>query len=78
MIATILSIVPFGGGFNFIHFVVGFLLMVCALAIVIILCKWLLGLMGVPIPQPLLVVLGIIIFVILLLMLLSWSGAYSW
>jgi hypothetical protein len=49
---------------------------VCVLAIVIILVKWLLSLGGVTIPQPLLICLGILIFIVCMLALLSWSGYY--
>jgi hypothetical protein len=64
-------------GFNFVHFMVGFILVVCAIAIVIILVRWLLSLMGVAIPQPLMVVLGIFLFVVMMLLLLNWSG-FNW
>ncbi len=60
--------------FNFVHFVVGFILLICALAIVVILLRWVMGLMGVAIPQPLLVVLGIVLFVVFMLLLLNWAG----
>lgn len=62
--------------FSPIHFLVGFLILVCVLAIVIIACRWLLTLTGVVIPQPLLLILGIIVFLILLLVLLNYSGLY--
>lgn len=75
MIATFLSSFP--SAFSPIHFLVGFLLLVCVLAIVIIAFRWLLSLTGWAIPQPLLVILGIIVFMILLLVLLNYSGLYS-
>ena len=56
---------------------VQFIIFVCAVAIVIILGRWLLQLTGLAIPQPLLVCLGILAFVVLLCMFLSWSGLYS-
>ena len=59
------------------RFLVGFLVFVCVLAIVIIACRWLLSLTGIAIPQPLLVILGIIVFLLLLLVLLNWSGLYA-
>jgi len=62
---------------NPIRFMVGFILLCCCIAVVIILVKWLAGLAGVAVPAPLMLVLGIILFVILLLMLLSYSGFYS-
>jgi hypothetical protein len=67
-----------GSAFNFIHFVVGLILVVCALAILIILVKWLCSLAGVAIPQPLLLVLGILLFVILFIVLLNWAGLGIW
>ena len=45
--------------------------------IVIIAAKWLLSLTGLAIPQPLLVILGILVFLALFLWLLSWSGLYN-
>jgi hypothetical protein len=60
-----------------VRFLVGFLVMVCVIAIVIIAVRWLLGLAGVAIPQPLMIIFGILIFVVCLLWLLSWSGVYS-
>jgi hypothetical protein len=59
-----------------IRFIVGFILVCCLIAIVIILVKWLAGLAGVAIPGPLMLVLGILLFVVLLLWLLSYSGVY--
>jgi hypothetical protein len=59
-----------------IRFLIGFLIACCVIAAVIILVKWLCGLAGFAIPQPLMLVLGIIIFIFLLLWVLSWSGIY--
>jgi len=64
-------------GFSGIHFLVGFIVLICILAVLIIGVKWLLSLTGLAIPQPLLVILGILIFLGLLLWLLSFSGLYS-
>jgi len=64
-------------GFSAIHFLVGFIVLICVVAIVIIAAKWLLSLTGLAIPQPLLVILGILIFLVLLLWLLSWSGLFT-
>jgi hypothetical protein len=63
--------------FSPIHFLIGFLVLVCVLAIVVIGCRWLLSLTGIVIPQPLLLILGIIVFLILLLALLNYSGLYA-
>ena len=62
------------GSFNFPHFIIGFIFLVCAIAIIIILVKWLAGLMGLAIPQPLMVVGGILLFMLLLWLLLNWAG----
>lgn len=63
-------------GFSAIHFLIGFLILICVIAIVIIGVKWLISLTGWAIPQPLLVIAGIILFMILLLVVLQWSGLY--
>jgi len=60
--------------FSFPHFIIGFIFLVCAIAIIIILVKWLAGLMGLAIPQPLMVVGGILLFMLLLWLLLTWAG----
>jgi hypothetical protein len=41
-------------------------------------CGWLLSLTGIVIPQPLMLVFGIILFILLLLWVLNWSGIYRW
>lgn len=66
------------GAFNFFHFIVGFILVVCAIAIVIILVKWLAQIAGVAIPPALVLVGGILLFVFLLLLLLNYSGFSAW
>jgi hypothetical protein len=60
--------------FSFPHFIVGFIFLCCAIAIVIILVKWLAGLAGFTIPPPLMLVAGILLFMLLLALLLNWSG----
>jgi hypothetical protein len=59
-----------------IRFLIGFLIACCVIACVIILVKWLCGLAGVAIPPPLMLVLGILLFIFLLLWVLNWSGVY--
>jgi fatty acid desaturase len=54
-------------GVDMIAFLVWFLVVIAVLAIVIIGIKWLMGLAGIPIPAPLLAILGIILFIILVL-----------
>lgn len=75
---TDLMALAVGPGFDAIHFLVGFLIMVCVLAIVIIAVRWLCSLAGIAIPQPLILILGIILFIVFLIMLLDWSGLYHW
>ena len=64
-------------GSSLLHFAVGFIVLIVVLAIVIIGVKWLIGLTGLTIPQPLWLILGLVLFLILLLVLLQWSGIYS-
>jgi hypothetical protein len=64
-------------GFSAIHFLIGFIIMVVVLAVVIIAVKWLIGLTGLVIPQPLWLILGLLLFLALLLWLIQWSGLYS-
>jgi hypothetical protein len=75
--ASVLLSVGTVTGFSAIHFLIGFLLLICVIAIVIIGVKWLITLTGVAIPQPLLLIAGIILFIVLLLVLLQYSGLYS-
>jgi hypothetical protein len=77
MLATMLLLQRMGT-FNFLHFIVGFIFLVCAIAIVIILVKWLAQLTGVTVPPPLMMVLGILLFVVLLVVLLNWAGWGIW
>lgn len=72
---ALLASIQSGGG-DMIHFAVGFVVLVVVLAIVVIAVRWLLGLMGIAIPQPLMVIIGLFFFLIFLLMLLNWSGYY--
>jgi hypothetical protein len=55
-------------------FLLWFLIVVAVLAIVIIGAKWLLGLAGITVPQPLMVILGIILFIVMLLALWHFVG----
>lgn len=64
--------------FNFPHFILGFIFLCCAIAIVIILVKWLAQLAGVAIPPPLILVGGILLFMMLMVLLLNWSGYSVW
>lgn len=54
---------------------VGFVVFCVCIAIVVILGRWLLGLTGLAIPQPLMMVLGLIVFLVLFLFFLDWLGA---
>jgi hypothetical protein len=64
-------------GFNPIRFAVGFIVLIVVLAIVIIGLKWLLGLAGITVPQPLLMILGLLVFLLLFLALMQWSNLYN-
>jgi hypothetical protein len=55
-------------------FLLWFLIVIAVLAIVIIGAKWLLGLAGITVPQPLMVILGIILFIVMLLALWHFVG----
>ena len=59
-----------------ISFLVSFLVFIVVVAIVIIGIRWLLSLAGVAIPQPLMIILGLIAFLILLLFFLNFTGVY--
>jgi hypothetical protein len=59
-----------------IRFLVGFLVLICILAIVILGIRMLARLAGVSIPQELMVILGIILFLILIYFLLDYSGMH--
>ena len=60
-----------------LRFLLGFLVLCCVIAVVIILVRWLASLAGITIPPPLMLVLGILFFLILLFWLLNYSGVYS-
>jgi hypothetical protein len=55
-------------------FMIQFLIFVCVVAVVIIGIRWLLSLTGVSIPQPLMLILGILLFIFLLIMFLQYIG----
>jgi len=61
---------------NAVGFLVSFLVFIIIVAIVIIGVRWLLSVAGVAIPQPLLVILGLIFFLIVLLFFLNFTGVY--
>ena len=60
-----------------ISFLIWFLVLIVVIAIVIIGIKWLMGVAGIAIPPPLMYILGLILFLVLLLVLLNYSGAWS-
>lgn len=64
--------------FNPLNFLIGFLILVCVIAVVIIGIRYLISLTGWVIPAPLLAMGGIILFIVLLLVLLNYSGLYVW
>lgn len=61
-----------------IMLMIEFILLVCLIAVVIILGKWLLSLTGLVIPGPLMTVLAILVFVLLLLLFLDFTGLWAW
>ena len=62
--------------FNPITAMVGFVVFACCVAVIIILGKWILSLIP-GIPQPIIVCVGIIVFVFLFLLFLQYVGIYS-
>jgi hypothetical protein len=62
---------------NPISAMVGFVVFCVCVAICVILFRWLLSLTGWVIPQPLLVVMGLILFLILLMFFLDWVGIFN-
>lgn len=62
---------------NAISVMVSFLVFIICVAIVIIGARWLLGLAGITIPQPLMVIIGLIIFLFFLLIFLNYTGIWA-
>jgi hypothetical protein len=62
---------------NAISMMISLVVFIVCVAIVILLFRWLLGVMGVTIPQPLMVVLGLIMFLIFLLIFLNYTGIWA-
>jgi hypothetical protein len=57
-----------------LSFLVSFLVFIIVVAIIIIGFRWLLSVSGVTIPQPLMVILGLILFLVLLLLFVNYMG----
>jgi hypothetical protein len=57
-----------------IQFLFSFLVFLVVVAILIIGFRWLLSLTGFAIPQPLLIILGLILFLVLLLLFFNYVG----
>jgi hypothetical protein len=57
-----------------IGFLVSFIVFLVVVAILIIGFRWLLSLTGLAIPQPLLIILGLILFLVLLLLFFNYVG----
>ena len=55
-----------------ISFLISFLIFIVVVAIVVIGIRWLLSLTGVAIPQPIMIILGLILFLILLVCFLNY------
>jgi hypothetical protein len=62
---------------DMIGFLLWFLVVCVVLAVVIIAVRWLMSLAGIAIPQPLMLILGLILFLILLFALWHFVGAGS-
>jgi hypothetical protein len=60
-----------------LSWLVSFIVIACVFAVVIILAKWVIGLTGVVIPQPLLVVAGILLFLVLIVWLFTSGPIFS-
>jgi hypothetical protein len=60
-----------------ISFMLSFLVFIVVLAIIVIGVRWLLSLTGLVIPQPLLYILGLILFLVLLFVFLNYAGVGS-
>lgn len=58
-----------------LDWLLSFLILICVLVCVVVLVRWLISTVGFPIPQPLIVVAGIIIFLVCLLWFVS-SGPF--
>lgn len=58
-----------------VGFVIWFLVVIIVAAIVIIGVKWLMSVAGITIPQPLLLILGLLMFLVLLFALWHFMGA---
>ena len=56
-------------------FLFWFLIIIAVLAVVIIAGRWLIGSTGIAIPQPLMVCIGIVLFIVLLIALWHFVGA---
>jgi hypothetical protein len=59
-----------------VGFLVSFLVLIIVIAIVVLGVRWLLSVVGWNIPQPLLVILGLIFFLIVLLFFANYTGLY--
>lgn len=57
-----------------LSFLVSFIVFLVVVAILIIGFRWLLSLTGLSIPQPLLIILGLILFLVLLLFFVNYVG----
>ena len=57
-----------------IGFLLSFLVFIVVLAIVVIGVRWLLSLTGIAIPQPLLYILGLVLFLVLLFVFIQYAG----
>jgi hypothetical protein len=59
-----------------VSFLISFLVFIIVIAIVIIGVRWLLSLAGWVIPQPLMIIAGLIFFLVILMVFLNFTGVY--
>jgi ABC-type xylose transport system permease subunit len=62
--------------FNPINAMIGFVALCVCVAVIIILGKWVLSLIP-GVPQPVIVALGLIVFLFLFLLFMQWLGVYT-
>ena len=62
---------------NPINMMIEFIVFCVCIAVIIILARWLIGLTGLSIPAPLMYVLGLLLFLLLLLVFLNWTGLWD-
>lgn len=77
MLMLYAALSPMLVGFNPVRFALGFLVCIVMLAILIIGLRYVARVAGITLSPELVQILGLIVFLILLFVLLGWSGFYS-